>query len=76
MPRRLNSPRLPGLGIMRSRTGNGVNVRALSCSRASFKNAVTSASSEMKTGMTRSTPGVLPPLLLRTLSQATVRKSG
>jgi hypothetical protein len=61
---------------MRSRTGNGANVRALSCPRVSFRNAVTSASLEMAAGMTRSTPGERAPLLPLTLSHATARKSG
>ncbi len=76
MPRRLNFPGEPVLGIMRSRTGSGVNVRALSCPRVSFRNAVTSAGLEMKAGMTRSIPGVRAPLLPLTRSHATVRKSG
>ena len=76
MPSRLNFPRLPGLGIMRSRTGSGVNVRAFSCSRVLPRNATMSASSAMKAGITRSTPAVRAPLLPLTLSHATARKSG
>ena len=76
IPSLLSFPPLPGLEIMRSRTGSGVNVRAFNCSRASPKKTTMSASSAMKTGITRSTPAVRAPLLPLTLSHATVRKSG
>ena len=76
IPNLLSFPPLPGLGIMRSRTGSGVNVRAFNCSRVLLRKATMSASSAMKAGTTRSTPAVRAPLLPLTLSHATVRKSG
>jgi hypothetical protein len=76
MPNLRSFPPPPGLGIMRSRAGSGVNVRVFNCSRAFLRKATMSASSAMKAGITRSTPAVRAPLLPLTLSHATVRKSG
>src|SRR5450755_1039458 len=62
IPSLLSLPVLP-LGIMRSRTGNGVNTPAFSCWRVSLRSAATAASSEMDRGATRSTPAVRAPLV-------------
>ena len=76
MPSLLYFPGCPPLGINRSRTGSGVNVRDFSCCRVLSKKAAMSASSEMNAGITRSTPAVRAPLFPLTRSHATVRKSG
>ena len=77
IPSLLTFPGWPGLGINRSRTGSGVNVRALSCSRVSDrKAAVMCGLAATRAGATRSTPAVRAPLFPFTRSHATVRKSG
>jgi len=65
---------LPGLGIIRSRTGIGVNNRALRSSRRTGKNH--SAAAKTDSGLTRSTPADRFPRLPRTRAHATTRTAG
>src|SRR6266542_2749777 len=67
---------LPGLGMVRSRTGSGVNVRALSSARRSSKNASTPRPASMDRAVCPSTPAVRAPLLPRTRRHATSRNAG
>src|SRR5690554_5372941 len=71
MPRRRSLP--SALGILRSRTRVGVNLRALRSSRSPARNSPTSL---MERAVTPSTPAVRAPLLPLTRSQATSRNAG
>ena len=63
----------PALGISTSRTGMGLNVRALSSARSPVSNLAGEATER---GATPSTPAVRPPLFALTRSHETTRKAG
>jgi hypothetical protein len=66
----------PGLGICRSRTGNGANLRAFSSARRSARNPSTPWPRSMSRAVRPSTPAVRAPLLPRTRCHATSRNAG
>jgi hypothetical protein len=75
MPNRRTFPPPTGLGIIRSRTGIGRNVPALTCARRSSRNSWTPASSTSATARP-STPGDLAPVLPATRCHATISVAG
>src|SRR5215216_898839 len=66
----------PGLGISRSRTGNGANLRAFRSVRRSARNTSTPWPRSMSRAVRPSTPAVRAPLLPRTRCHATSKNAG
>src|SRR5215218_3222658 len=74
IPSRRSLP--PGLGISRSRTGNGANLRAFRSARRPARNASTPWPRSTSRATCPSTPAVRAPLLPRTRCHATSKNAG
>jgi hypothetical protein len=74
IPSRRSLP--PGLGICRSRTGNGANLRARSSARRSARKLSTPRPRSTSRAVRPSTPAVRAPLLPRTRCHATSSNAG